>query len=492
MVRKAALVFFIGCIIAGFIPAQDNRGDGFVVSLDMGVDAFNFTNYTFGSADIRGPLDQNRSLTHYLISNWNFARDAQAGLEYNASNFGGKFAFQPQAGIGGITYGAKLNGWAQFGFVRVTLGNDIETAYANRQGSDDPILILTQSGWEDPDNITNSEGLMVEAFANPLHIALAAGNFATSWEATSRVHNNNDDNMYIDRFSYSLQFGARIGYELGDIGKINASYKIYYNSVATSFDVEGAWSSVLQPRFADAEQFRHVFGLYGSFNLLDGDLGITGAFLGNANVLVKEYYLRGVNTMVETGVPVVFRVGPAINARWATPFGLTLRTDNALTFWQDKNFDIFRMAATDSQNFNNLPKEQADEYRLISNMALRNGIGLGYFITESIEARLYLQNILRRHEVIGYTPNDISHTYTLIDNTVRAELSLFYHFNANALVYIKLDVSDAITSRSKDLAMETRNLFLDQTVHGQLPVPVATVDHVFVIRVPIGLTLRIR
>ena len=505
MIYKTALIFFLVFCSLHFIFAQEdlalpasdgtNRGDGFVVTLDMGVDAFNFTQRTFGSSEIRGRSHQDHSEIHYVISNWNFDKDAQAGLEYSSANFGGKFAFQPQIVSGAWSFGAKLNGWAQFPFFRITLGNDIETNYADWQGSVDAMMVFSQNGWENPDNITNSEGLLLETFLNSWSVALAAGNFLTKWDNTSRIFlHPNDDNVYIDRYETSFSFGGRIGYNLGDIGKVNASYKLYYFNRANNYGVPGGDSIDLVAYTADATEFRHVFGLYSSFNLLNGNLGISAGYLGNISVLLSEFSnSRSVTNMVETGVPVVLRSGPVLNASWRTPAGLTIRTDNAFTFWQDKDFEIFRInLSSQNLNYNTSPKTVADNYRLISNIALRNGIGFGYFFSDKIQGSLYIQNILLHHQVVGYTPLSDRHIYTLVDNMIRAELGLTYHFNDNAQVYIKFDVSDTITSRSMDLAAETHDLFLKTTVNHQTPVPVATTDHVFVIRIPIGITLRIR
>ena len=493
--RKVIFTILIACILLPFAAAQetsdDNRGNGLAVTLDMGVDAFNFTSWNYGSSDIRGRAYQNHSEIQYLISNWNFAKDAKASLEYGGKYFGGSFAFQPQIVSGSWTFGAKMKGWARFAFLRVTLGNDIETNYADWQGSEDGLLLYTGAGWENADNITNSNGLLLEAFPKPFTFAAAAGDFLSKWDNTERITNNpNDDNIYKDRYNTSLSYGARAGYEFGGPGKINASYKIYYNSIANNFRVPGGNFSDLVATKADAEVFRHVFGLYGSFYF--GDLGLTAGYLGHATVYLPEYFSTqsSIRNMVKTAMPVIYKNGIALNLKWKASDYMTLRMENSFTFWQDKNYDIFGISGGD-WNLNVATKEKADDYSLIDHIALRNGIGLGYFFTDRIEGKVFLQNILTCWNASGLTPADEKYTYTLAENMSRIELGLNYYFNANAVVYIKMDVSNTITDRSRDLNAATPSYFVEH-VHNEKPEMVPTIDNKFVVRIPIGFTLNMR
>jgi hypothetical protein len=178
------------------------RGDGLSVSLEMGVDALNMAFRTFEHSEYRVVRGQNHSEIQYLISNWEFAKDARATIAYNAANYGGSFAFQPQIVSGSWTFGALMRGFFQFSFLRLTLGNDIETNYADWQGSDEGLLFNNGNGWHNPDNITDSSGLLAEAVFNSFTFAVSAGDFSSRWMPTSRIFNGPKfDNIFLDRYN---------------------------------------------------------------------------------------------------------------------------------------------------------------------------------------------------------------------------------------------------------------------------------------------------
>jgi hypothetical protein len=430
-----------------------------------------------------------------LISNWDFAKDAQASLGYSSSEFfggnfafGGNFSFKPEIPqSGGWTFGAKRKGWARFNFLQVTLGNDIETNYADWQGADDGLMIYNGTEFENPDNITNSSGLLLEALLNPFTFAVAAGDFSTAWKPTDRIENRpNDDNIYKDTYNYNLSYGARVGYGLGDRGKVNASYKIYYDSRAESFKVPGGDFSDLEPVFADAEVFQHVFGLYGS--LYFGSLGLTAGYLGHALVYLSEFHRNG--EMVETAVPLIYKNGVALNAQWKAPSGLALRTDHSVTFWRDKNYESFgKKAGIINWGLEHKGGDEAN-YTFIDYFVMRNGLGAGYYFTNRMEGNVFLQNTLFQNSGSRMQGSD-AYKYTLIEDTARIELGLSYHFNTNATVFIKLDVSDTFTSRSSSLTGTMTNFFVN-SVHNEKPEPVAVTDSVLAVRIPVGITLKIK
>jgi len=392
---------------------------------------------------------------------------------------------QPQTGSGGWTFGAKLKAWAQFNFLRLTLGNDIETNYADWQGSDEGLMIYTGAGFKNPDNITNSEGLLIEALLKPFTFAVAAGNFDSTWKFLEQKVARDDTWIYKDRYDTAFSYGARIGYEFGDLGKANVSYMINYNSIANSFDVPGGDDSELRALKADAEVFEHTFGLYGSLNFLDNGLGLTIGYLGDATMYLSEFYDSGASKMVETGVPLVYKHGIALNVRWKSPFGMTLRTENIATFWQDKDYEIFGKTPW---NFNTTAKTLSDSYALIDHIVLRNGLWADYFfIEDKLNGSVFLQNTFKQWHGSDKNKRD----YLLSENTARVEFGLNYRINPNARVFIKLDISYLVKSQSADINELIENYF-KPSYQFQPVKPVATDDTVLTVRIPIGVTLKIQ
>jgi hypothetical protein len=272
------------------------------------------------------------------------------------------------------------------------------------------------------------------------------------------------------------------------LAKINASYKIYYNSIASRFNIPGGNSSELEAFSADAEVFEHLFGLYGSMYFLGGSLGITAAYMGNLSVFLSEYYSSSVTGMVETAIPVTLKNGIGLNAMWNTPAGITFRTENSVSFWQDKDYDIFGTGL--KWNLNLEDKKTADDFALVDHIVLMNGLGMSYPFTNNLRGNIFLENIYKRWYAHGRM-RGIIREYAVMENTARVELGLTYNFNPNALVFAKLDVSYMTTSRSLDINAASLNFFVDK-YQGKKPDPVATTDTVLTVRIPIGVTLKIQ
>jgi len=479
---------------------DENRGEGLIVSLNMAVDAFNTTAKTFENPEIRGPSAQNATETQFFISNWEFAKDANASIGYDGKNFGGNFAFVPQAGAS-WTFGAAIRGWAQFSFLRVVLGNDIETLYADRQGSDEALAVYTVKGikrdyvWDDPDNITDSNGLLVRAFLQNLTIDLAAGDFSYKRKATERIEGSTNENIYKDRFDVSYRYGARIGYELEGLGKINASYKIYQKQNAVSYNTKGGNSDEIVPFFADAQFFDHTFGLYGSFKF--NNFSFTAGYVGAATSYLPKFYTSAIGGAVEvdTALPFILRNGVVFNAMLKGD-GFTFRTDNGFTFWQDKNYDIFGTTQS-NWDMNLVRKEIAEPYAFVNHVIMRNGFGLSFPLTGGLEGGVYLFNSFIMYSASGSTTRGAgvsssrSMEYVLWEDELRLELKLSYSFNPNASAFITLKLSDAMSSRSKDLNEQSIGFFVNK-VHGNTPEPVATLDNTFAVNIPVGISLRLR
>jgi len=403
----------------------------------------------------------------------------------------------PKAGTS-WTFGAAIRGWAQFGFLRVVLGNDIETLYADRQGSDEALAVytseITSDGkvnwyWEDPDNITNSNGLLLRLFLSSLTVDLAAGDFDYKWNPTARIQGSKDENIYEDRYDTSFRYGARVGYEIEDFGKVNASYKISQKQVSTKFNPKGGNSGELVADTADAEFYDHVFGLYGSIYL--NSLSFTAGYVGAMSVYLPEYYSRAVNRTVNTALPVILKNGVVFNALWKGN-QFTFRTDNAVTFWSDKNYEVFETGQANI-NFNLVSEDVGKNYAFVEHIVMRNGFGLSFPFTANLGGSVYLRNSFIQYSASGNTAgSDVTRRkmeFVYWEDEVRLELGLNYSFNPNVSVYISLKVADAMTSRSMDLNQQSISFF-EEKVYFKPTDPVTTLDNTFSVNIPIGISIR--
>jgi len=494
MRRKTVIFLLLLAFTFGLATAQDdvNRGEGLIVTLDMSVHTFNHVVRTFEASEFRPRTGQNHTLTHWLISNWEFAKDANAAIQYSTDYFGGRFAFQPQIVGGQWTFGALIRGWAQFSFLRVTLGNDIESTFARTQGSDDGFRVPLENRQANPDNITDSNGLLLEAFLGPFTFAAAAGDFSTSWDPTARISGaaGEDLNKYLDRFDVSYRFGGRIGYEYGDNLRANLSYQISHKTIGNNFSLMGGDSLELQPSRPEAKSYEHLFGLFGSYQF--SSIGLTLGYIGSMTSYLDTYFavIAGEKTTLYTGVPVVLRNGAALHARWDVNDRLALRSENSFVFWTDKNYDDFK-TSKQAWNMNLQRREVADRYSDISHLQLRNGIGMDYYITSQLRSSIFLNNSMERDFVKGRTPSNQIEEFSFVRNATHLKLGLTYIFNSNMSVFANLQFDNSLTSRSKDLNAQTVAFFVPTV--GNVPViPVSTIDNEFIFSVPIGITLRMR
>ena len=491
-------IFLVTCILSfGLFSVFAEEGEGLRVNLHMGLDVLNMTFRSFEHSEFRPAFAQNHSEIQYLISNWNFDKDARASISYDADNYGGSFAFQPQIVSGSWSFGARMKGWAQFSFLRLTIGNDIETNYADWQGSEEALLFFNGNKWTNPDNITDSSGILAEVFFNQFTLAMSAGDFMSKWIPTSRIQNGEKwDNEYRDTYNIDFRYGARIGYGLGEAGKLNLSYKLTHKSVADSFGLLGGDSSRLEPQTADAKVTDHLFGLFGSFYF--GDFGFTAAYQGSMTSYISEYPIMVANEIktFETAIPLLFVNGLNFNALWKINERLAFHTDNAFSFWQDKNYNVF-LTRQNNMDLNLLHKNEAALYAVVNNIAIRNSIGLKYDLTESLEGNVYVRNTVQYNNASGRVAykEGMSNEYSFIRNNTILRFGMKYKFSPTASVFAQLELGNNLTSRSKDLNSQTQNFFMTRVgdiTNVREQNPLSTRDNEFVVRIPIGFTLQMR
>jgi len=500
-VKIVLLLCFALCPAIAFSQSNDaaEEAPGLTLILDLRADAFRFFNRTFDSPDIRPKDSQNSSSVQFPISNKDFWTDSKLTLSYDGRVYGGHFTLD-QAALETKTFG-KMGGWVRLGLFRVTLGNDIGSTYADPLGADPGMRLYTGSklkstrrregavfSYENADNITGYDGVLVEAFLNSFTIGLAAGDFEFNLAET--LGNLPGTNTYGRTVDQKFRYGARVGYEHENNWKLNASYVFSGQTNANMYGYKYGSDEVV-PTKPNAQSSEHKFGLYGSIYLPSG-LDLTLGYAGHISSVLKEFY-GNAREMVETGTPLVFMNGLNLNARYKLG-DLRLRTDNSFSFWKDKDFtDVFEIQNSVFDNKGYLAKAQADRFAEIDHFIMWNGFGASYPVTGNVSADLYLRNLLAVYSASGNMPVG-SGEYNLLRDEIGLELKFTYRIHANAEAYIKLVAQDSVLSRSRDLNSQSRGIFIDYINNnislGMKPSPIATLDNEFTVFIPIGLVLK--
>ena len=485
--------FSVSTISAQEADTDNGKGEGFVATIDMSADIFDLTKKTFAYSDLRGPAAQDHTIVHWPISNFSFSDNAKAYIGYNGKYFGGRFGFQPQSNGNVTTFGGLVNAWARFSFLRLTMGNDIATSYADALGADPGLRIYDGRSWDsytNPDNITQGEGLLAEAMFDRFTLALAAGDFVNSIKFTNRITGNSDRNEYLARFDTSFRYGGSLIYEMGDLGKLNASYMLKGLVIADAYNIKGQNSPELVPFQADAKVLDHALGLYGSLRLSDS-LSVTLGYNALMTQYLNEFWNPVESRMVETGVPNVLKHGLNLNAKFAVNDRVTLITDNNVTLWQDKNYESFETGRA-NWNYNTQPKSRADSVASVNYLVLWNGLGMSYALTERMTGSVYARNLFSNYSAHGNTPGG-KQDYSFVRNQSQFKIRLDYIFNQQASVWTEVVLENMITSRSEGLNGQSSGIFLENTtVNGRPVQKLATRDNVFVVRIPIGITLHLK
>jgi len=503
-IKTVLLLCFILSPTAAFSQSNDTaeNAPGLTLILDLQTDAFRFFNRTYDTPEIRPKDSQNSTSFLFPISNRDFTTDSRLTLSYDGRVYGGHFTLNQEA-LETKTFG-KIGGWVQLGIFRFTLGNDIESTYADPLGADPGMRLYTGSklktklrrdgvdfSYENADNITGDDGLLVEAFLDSFTIGLAAGDF--QYDLAEALSNLPGTNTYGKTEDRKFRYGARVGYNHEDNWRLNASYVVSGETIGSMYEYKG---SDVVPTKPNAESFEHMFGLYGSVYLPSG-LDLTLGYAGHLSSVLKEFYgtVGNQKSMVETGVPLVFMNGLNLNARFKAG-DLGLRTDNSLSFWKDKDFSqVFETQRDVFDNKGYLAKAQADRFAEISHFIMWNGFGASYPIAGNLSADLYLRNLLAIYSASGVMPSG-SGDYTLMRDEIGLELKFTYRIHANAEAYIKLVAQNKMHSRSRDLNSQSDGIFIatinnvSEISGGKKPTPIATLDNEFSIYLPIGLVLK--
>jgi hypothetical protein len=495
------LTILLAVLAAAALPvyAQDDEeytGIGITAQISSSADVFKITDYRYAYPEIRGPLAQNHTdLIFPMIEPdwWTETITQDSGcflnLGYNGKNFGGNFRVRDKPDV-------KV--WARFGLIRVSLGNDLRSTYADQLGADSDLRIYTGTtadadafSWTanvNPDNITDGTGLLVEGLLDRLTLAVAAGYYKPD-QKEFRVPNSN---IYRDKKTADFRYGARAGWNMGDIGAVNVSYLIKSRQYKDKYDLN---VDEIVPVFADAQVFDHLFGLYASLHPLPA-LRVTAGYNGVVTAYLDEIYSSSMDAMIETGYPLVFRNGFNLNAAYALTDDINLKTDNCLTFWRDKNYKMLESKNTNGRwiDFNLEPKITADRYAEIDHFVLWNGLGMDYDLTNRLTLGAYARNLISVYSVKGMTSGGAAADYRLTRDEAEGKISVTLRLSSRATVGVSLKVNGMIHIRSRDLNAESGQVFIeniDQDPQKPKPTPVETADSVLSMSIPISFSMQL-
>jgi hypothetical protein len=476
---------------------------GFEVNLDMDVIAFQYEKNEKSDADQRIYAgDYKPELITWPFggregeyAGRNFAGDSNLYITYTGAKFGGTFGISVEE-----KYMAKvgtLKAWLQpLGWLKISGGIDMDADYIDNLDADPGMRIYngdTQADWaayRNPDNITQNQGIMLESFLGPATLAFAGRYYEPTVHAIdiNGAANNHTEWVYVNEARYS--YGARAAWRFGDRAKVNASWLIEYSNYGDKqqnfYNIDRDGNVV--PTVATAETARHLFGLYGSVYPLSA-LGISLGYNGIATKYCDEFYNLGTYTWDNTAMPLVYKQAVNLNMRYkAGPW--TIRTDNVLNFWTDKNYQIFGISNRNNkiEDMGIVAESQAGDYADVNHLLLWNGLGAGYQFTPTIKAELYARNLYRVDNAADTGPQ--RQTYQFNRNMLSVELKGIWKPNEYVEAYISLLLEDTMTAISKDIHEQNR----DPPYSGFKPgVDSAdTLDTQMVFKVPIGVTIKMK
>jgi len=467
---------------------------------------FRVTKFAYDRTDIRGQSYQDKTEIHGPINNEDFISDSYLQMTYNAASFGGNLRLSGDSiSSGNFAY---VLGWARLGFLKLTAGNDIASTYADSLGADPGLRLYTGTSnkendvlkWDwattNPDNITQSYGLLLEGFLGNLTLAAAAGDFDVSTVFTNQPYKGG--NGYGVRQDQSYRYGFRAGYKAGDAWRFNASYYLKEKMIGNNYYFKKD-SKEIVPFSADAESLEHNYGLYGTVYTPLG-LDITAGYAGQTKAYLSEYYSNAANGnaggFVETGYPLVVKHGLNLNARWkAIPDKLTLRTDHNLSLWNDKDYSSFQTSSSSLLDYGLSPVETTKLWPEVTHMVLYNNIVGAYELNEKLSVELTLNNRFGKYAAFGKVSGQAV-DYSVTYNALKGKIQCGFKITSRAEIKAGIVVEHVTGVRSKGLNTEDRNAWFianvnNDSVNGAVPAPVATSDSRLRVWVPISLSLTI-
>jgi len=328
----------------------------------------------------------------------NFFEDAHITVAYETERFGGSISVN-DGGLGGFM------AWIQFApWIRLSAG-DIDAEFADPLGADPGMRVYTGitrdtwNSWINPDNIQGEQGLMLDFFLNTRHGGqFTISGVATTNEITDMIYSRPqrwDGEVLMSRF---WEYSGRIGYRFDRWGSASVSYNVSFRSEASRF-THAADTGYLRPNQPDAEVYIHNIGAFVSLTPPMRDFGVTLGWAAHIKRYLDQFSIPGPDNVQQTNWPRIFKQGINLNARYTGIPRFTIRTDHNFTFWNDKDYTIFRLSGTQLDR-NVLSRTVGGAYAVIERRIFWNGLGIFFDIAEHWNVGIYGRN-LRRSDTAG-------------------------------------------------------------------------------------------
>ena len=501
MLKKTGIVLLLLLACFGGVYAQLPRG--MEVNVDADTNLFELNNVDKSDVDKRKEAGRDvGQTTAWPFGGHNWYADTNISFSYDGGFFGGAF------GLGVVTSeqqyydedkrewfdlypvrAGAMNVWLKpFGeLVKLSLGSGIGSGYADAQGGEGMRIYngVDQGSWDKSrhaDDVVQDEGLLLEGFCGPVQLALAGRYYSSSLYNKNLITSGPLANTkYAAMEQYNFSYGARIGSKIGKIAKLSASWIVEYDNKTGDNYTEDR-NEVLVPRTGEAEFTRHLFGVFASLYPLD-KFGISLSYNGIFTQYPAKVY--GVQEMVNITLPQLYQQAVNFSLRYEGINRLTLRTDHNISFWEDKNFRIFTLPGLEDAG---ITAESAITlgYPTVGHFLLWNGLGMNWAISGTWTVDLYVRNLYRRDTATDIE-KDIEYCFTR--NRINSELKGFWRPNDNLEFYIGLAVEHTVTILSEDVAKKRIDIRDGFTL---LENAREIRDTVLTIKVPVGMTVRIR
>ena len=474
---------------ADVIPLLDRRN--FRFNMALYADAFRFMQETYSHQEIRlSHLQKNRSAFSGPFSGTDWlGEDTNIRLSYETQWFGASWSFDGS----NIQELGRVLGWVRFGgpdmYVRILAGNDNDFTFADAQGADPGLRVYmggTGVAWRNytnPDNITGGDGIALNMVLRDLTVDLAASRFNVTplqHEVPPIGSNEFEINHHRD-----IQFGGRIGYRIGDFGRVNVSYIMGYTQDANLFTWAGG--DTLTPSRPDAQVYTHSFGVFASLTPLE-NLGVTVGYAAVVTRFLDDYH-SPLGVHMETTFPRVWRNGINLNWRYGGLMDgrLRLRNDNSITFFRDRNYAAFEPASPWGVNHN--ATSGGAHLSDVRHLFLWNGLGAEFDLVHFYGERRLVLGFYGRNLFRQVLATNVAgeREYRFIRNETMVELLVRHFFNDRVQVFGGFRYQNLLTIRSSDLTGQMANFFVPElTMPGD---SVGIRDSILTLSVPIGILI---
>ena len=513
MLRRTLLILLLLFACGTFALAQ--APSGLDVNISVDTNAFELRQRDKSDVELRkeggsyGDSGQVGRTIALPFSNHNWYSGTNVSFSYDGGFFGAAFGLDVTTSdqryydrerrewfdLYPVSAGA-MNAWVRpFNWFKISIGRGIASGYADAQGGE-ALRVFTgneRDGWDSAraiDDVVQDEGVLLETFYGPASLAIAGRYYRSELFGSSLNANypmRPRDTMYSLMEQRNFSYGARIGAGLGEWGKFSASYILEYDNI-TGKNYGSDRNDNLVPVVGGAEFTRHLFGLFASLYPL-ADLGVSLSYTGVYTLYPRQIYSAGLNSMVNLTLPSSYQQGISLNARYSGINRWVFRTDHNLSFWGDKNFTIFGLPALANAGIDP-STDTTRNYPTIGHVLIWNGLGLNYQLTDTWKLDVYARNLYRRDSAEGAMQSGMpQREYVFTRNMTVCELKGIWSPRDNMEFFMGVTIENTITLISKDVAFDTvgvRDSFVLQADARDIK------DTDFIIKIPIGITVRIR